>query len=225
MMARALSLILVGLVSSAIAQTSISVPSIVKTDRPFVVEHASGADVQAIFAVAGADGITWQSLADEHFIRRDTETIIAAPAGDYLITTGESQIVKIVGDAKPQPRPDPVPPTPGPEPDPQPEPEPQPVDGLVWVMIFEQTTDRVKNPDFAGLMASGYWADLDAREDFEAVSYDIDSPGAAKRSQYWSGESLPVAVFATDQGKVLGKRPVRSIADLRLAIKEVTGRE
>ena len=65
MMARALSLILVGLVSSAIAQTSISVPSIVKTDRPFVVEHASGAEVQAIFAVAGADGITWQSLSDE----------------------------------------------------------------------------------------------------------------------------------------------------------------
>lgn len=218
-MARFLVLVLIGLVSSAIAETTITVPSIVKVDRPFVVEHAEGAEVQAIFAVAGRGGIVWQSLGDEHFIRRETETIIAAPAGDYLITTGESQIVKIVDEAKPEPgpQPEPVPPTP--------DPEPQPLDGLVWVMIFEQTTDRTKYPDFAELMVSGYWADLDAKDDFEAVSYDIDSPGAAKRKQYWQGQELPVAVLSDESGTIIGKRTVRSIADLRTAIKELTGRE
>lgn len=222
-MARFLVLVLISLVSSAIGGDTISVPSVVKTDRPFVVEHASGAEVQAIFAVATADGIVWQSLADEHFIRRDAETIIAAPAGDYLITTGESQIVKVVGESEPKPKPDPVPPTPGPEPEPTP--GPQPLDGLVWVMVFEQTTDRTQYPDFAGLMTSGYWADLDAKNDFEAVSYDIDSPGAAKRRQYWQGQELPVAVLSDESGAIIGKRTVRSIEDLRTAIKELTGRE
>jgi len=224
------SLVLWLAIGAAAFGQGISVSPINKVNRPFVVEHDAGAKVQAIFAAQSGGSVVWQSLPEEHFVRRETETIVAAPAGDYLITIGDSEIIKVIDESKPRPDPAPGPDPVPPEPDPKPEPGPSPgpVEGLVWVMVFEQTSDRSQNVDFAELMASEYWAELDADDDFEAVSYDIDSIEAGKRSSWWRGESLPLAVFAQSKdGKttVLGKRTIESESDLKQAIKEVTGRE
>jgi hypothetical protein len=203
----------------------VDVPSVGKRDRPIVIGHDEGVTVSAIFARIVNDQVVWNTLPDEHFVRREKETILVAPAGEYIVTTGESEIIKVVEEGTPDPDPRPEPkPDPRPEPDP-PEPEPEPVEGLVWVMVFEQTTDRADNIEFAKLMTSEYWDELDDKPDFEAVSYDIDSKDIGTRSKWLEGEELPLVVICREDGEVLGKQTVKSQADLERAIKEATGRE
>ena len=206
--------------------SGISVPAVNKRDRPIVIEHGAGETVQAVFGTVVNGAMVWQTLSDDHFSRGESQTIMVAPPGDYVVTTGDSQIIKVVEDGQPKPKPNP-----GPSPDPSPDPEPVPptptpiVDGLVWVMVFEQTSDRSKLPDFAELMASGYLADLDAKTDFEFQGYDIDSDGAKKRRTWWQGKELPVAVLTSESGEVLAAEHIESESDLRSVIKEATGRE
>ena len=208
--------------------TGITVPSVNKRDRPIVIEHGAGETVQAVFGSVVDGAMVWQTLSDDHFSRGESQTIMVAPPGDYVVTTGDSQIIKVVEDGQPSPRPQPSPePTPNPSPDPEPvPPTPAPVvDGLVWVLIFEQTSDRSKLPGFAKLMALGFLADLDARDDFEFQAYDIDSDGARKRSSWWKSQELPAVVLTTEGGEVLAAKHIKSEADLKSAIKEATGRE
>ena len=206
--------------------SGISVPAVNKRDRPIVIEHGAGETVQAVFGTVVDGAMVWQTLSDDHFSRGESQTIMVAPPGDYVVTTGDSQIIKVVEDGQPKPKPNP-----GPSPDPSPDPEPVPptptpiVDGLVWVMVFEQTSDRSKLPDFAELMASGYLADLDAKTDFEFQGYDVDSDGAKKRRTWWQGKELPVAVLTSELGEVLAAEHIESESDLRSVIKEATGRE
>ena len=206
--------------------SGISVPAVNKRDRPIVIEHGAGETVQAVFGTVVNGAMVWQTLSDDHFSRGESQTIMVAPPGDYVVTTGDSQIIKVVEDGQPKPKPNP-----GPSPDPSPDPEPVPptptpiVDGLVWVMVFEQTSDRSKLPDFAELMASGYLADLDANADFEFQGYDVDSDGARKRRAWWQGKELPVAVLTSESGEVLAAEHIESESDLRSVIKEATGRE
>ena len=216
------------LISSVGWSQGITIPSINKRDLPIVIEHEVGAKVEAIFARVSGGAIVWETLSDEHFVRRDSETIMVAPAGEYVITTGESTIIKVVDEGRPDPQPNPGPspnPSPGPEP-PEPDPEPAPVvDGLVWAIVFEQTSDRSQIPGFAELMASGYLQDLDAKPDFEFVAYDIDSSDAKRRRSYYAGVELPALVLVKADGTKLDARTIRNADEMKAAIKEVTGRE
>jgi len=127
-------------------QDTLSVESTQQRDTPFVINHPAGAKVKAIFATVVEGGIKWSYLSDSHFIRLETVTYVAAPPGEYLITAGGSEIVKVIEEG--QPNPQPVPPRPEPEPQPEPEPEPKPqpdklkIDWAVWV---EESADRFKN--------------------------------------------------------------------------------
>lgn len=221
---RILCCILAALVVHSASGVDVASPA--KRDQPIVITHDAGEVIQAIFGVYTNGNVEWSTLPDVHFARGETQTIMVAPPGDYVIVTGERTTVRVIEEGTPGPRPNPSPgPAPIP-PDPQPEPTPNPiVDGVVWALIFEQVEDRSQNPEFAELMASGYLADLDARDDFEFRPYDIDSANGKNRAAYHRGVDLPALVLVKADGTKLDARTIRSEDDMRAAIKEVTGRE
>ena len=129
-------------------QDTLSVAAVQRRDTPFKINHPAGAEVKAIFAKVEDGGIVWAYLPDSHFIRSDSVTYMAAPPGEYLITVGGTEIVKVIEEGQPNPRPEPPRPEPAPNPEPQPEPEPEPspdklsIDWAVWV---EESADRFEN--------------------------------------------------------------------------------
>lgn len=212
---------------------AVTVPPINERDTPIRIEHKPGERVSVVFNTVDADGKqVWKTLPDKHFDREEDHTVMTAPPGDYAITTGDFQIIKIVEEGKPDPAPRPTPgPTPDPTPDPDPAPEPgpnprpNPVDGLVWAILFEDSSKRSQNTEFAKLLNSGYVRDLDDREDFEYRVYDIESAAAKNRKAYYDGVTLPALVLTKDDGTKMAARTIRSKADMQKMIKEVTGRE
>ena len=209
-----------------LAFAAVTVPAVNKRDQPIAVEHESGAKVQAIFAFVDAGGsVVWQTLPDDHFKRGDTETILAAPPGEYVITTGDFEIIKVVEDGQPDPRPQPNPVPPEPDPSPPVPPEPV-IEGRVWVTVFEQIEDRAKNPKFAEMMVSRFVSELDDRDDFEFRQFDVDSIDARKYRPWWDGKKLPVTVLYSDDTKeVIASESILSQADMASFLKKHTGRE
>lgn len=218
--------IFAALVASVTSGVDVASPA--KRDQPIVITHDAGEVIQAIFGIYSNGNVEWSTLPDVHFARGETQTIMVAPPGDYVIVTGERTTVRVIEEGTPGPTPKPTPgPAPiPPGPDPEPEPGPNPiVDGVVWALIFEEVSDRNKHPEFSKLMTSGYLADLEARDDFEFRPYDIDSANGKNRAAYHRGVDLPALVLVKADGTKLDARTIRSEDDMRAAIKEVTGRE
>jgi len=178
-------------------------PSISKVHRPLVIEHESGAKVQAIFAKVAGGAVVWESLADEHFVRRGTETIMVAPVGEYVITTGDSKIVRIVSDGTPGPAPpDPQPePKPDPKPDPQPEPAPDKLN-IKWVIWVEEQSDRSEHTEETQTMLDPeLWSTI---KDMGAQIrlYDDDQAGAAAFSKIADGK-LPAMILMESESRYI----------------------
>lgn len=167
--------VLVGLCSVLHA---VEVEPVNKRDTPIVIGHEAGQKINAIFV--DSDG-SWRTLPDEHFRRGNTETIFSGPPGQYLITAGDSEIVKIVEDGKPEPKPHPEPkPDPEPGPDPAPEP-PEPGPGPIlatWVVWLEEQQEGGGNPDATDVMDdAGFRQSLDDKG-IKVRVYDDDQPEA-----------------------------------------------
>lgn len=178
-------------------------PSISKVHRPLVIEHETGAKVQAIFAKVVSGAVVWESLADEHFVRRDSETIMVAPVGEYVITTGDSKIVRIVSDGTPGPGPpDPQPkPEPKPEPNPQPEPSPDKLN-IKWVIWLEEQSDRSAHTDETQTMLDPeLWSTI---KDMGAQIrlYDDDQPNAAPFKKI-AADKLPAMILMEAEDRYL----------------------
>lgn len=134
------------------ASGQVTAPSIVRRDEPVKINHPAGATIQAIYVDGNGE---WAFLADRHFVRDSTFTILAAPPSTYLVTTGESTILKVVGGSGPEPQPGPSPrpdPTP-PGPEPQPDPGPPPLVAK-WAVWIEEQMKRGDYPDVVAVMTS-----------------------------------------------------------------------
>ena len=69
--------------------SGVDVASPAKRDQPIVITHDAGEVIQAIFGVYADNRVEWSTLPDVHFARGETQTIMVAPPGDYVIVTGE----------------------------------------------------------------------------------------------------------------------------------------
>lgn len=158
---------------------SVSVDAIQKRDRPFLIEHESGAQIKAIFVDASGE---WAYLPDDHFIRTDTKTYMAAPVGRYLVTDGSATIVSIIEEGSPGPRPRPNP-GPSPEPEPGPEPSPQPDDQKLrakWVVFIEEIEQRNQFQMESNTMRDADLAELLDDLNISLRIYDDDQPQALR---------------------------------------------
>lgn len=206
-------------------------PSVVKRDRPLKINHPAGTKIQAIFANAEQGVVSWVYLSEDHFERSSTFTIFVAPPGDYLITTGESTIVKVIEEGRPDPRPEPkpepkpVPPTPEPKPDPNPTPNPQPspkmkIDWAVW--IYEQT-DAVDQ-----LSQTNTRLSIETRKFLESrgikmAAYDDDQDSAKAKPFLEAAGNLPALILMQDANKYVVRKAPKSVDELKAMIKEVSG--
>ncbi|MEM1224591.1 MAG: hypothetical protein AAGJ40_02780 [Planctomycetota bacterium] len=141
------------LLSIAGFAVAVDVEPINKRDTPITIRHEAGEVIRAIFVDSSGE---WKTLGDEHFRRGELETTFAAPPGQYLLTAGDSTIVRVVEEGKPTPpgpRPEPRP-DPEPEPDPQPDPEPNPNPPILakWVIWVEEQSERSSHPDEVAVM-------------------------------------------------------------------------
>lgn len=157
----------------------ITAPAIGRRDQPVKINHPAGATVQAIYVTRSGD---WAFLPERHFVRSEKFTILAAPPSTYLVTTGDSTILKIVEDGEPNPQPGPEPepePKPDPKPDPSPGPEPGPAPVVAeWAVWIEEQQERAKHVDETAVMT-----DAAVRRDLEDRGlkvriYDDDQPEA-----------------------------------------------
>lgn len=192
-------------------------PSIAKRDRPVKVNHPAGAKIQAIYANVVGGVVTWVYLPDDHFERGDTQTIFAAPPGDYLVTSGDSTIVKIVSEGDNKPTPVPPDPIPGPEPKPKPKPDLKP-EWVVWIYEqadainqLPQTNTRLsietrKYLDSRGIKMAAYDDELEAAKPFVAVA-----------------KELPALIVSQDAKTFRVFSAPKSLDELKSILKEVTG--
>lgn len=157
------------LCGGAFGQGLVEAPSISKRDQPIKINHPEGAKIQAIYALVAGEKVEWLFLPEDHFVRGETHTILAAPPGDYLVTAGDSTIIKVVeqGDPGPQPRPkpNPKPDPPGPNPEPEPPPDQLRVEWAIWV---EEISERMKH-----LQATSTMMDLNARRSLTDRGIDV----------------------------------------------------
>ena len=194
-------------------------PSIAKRDRPVKVNHPAGAKIQAIYANVVSGAVMWVYLPEEHFERSDTQTIFAAPPGDYLITSGDSTIVKIVSEGDPKPTPVPPDPEPGPGPEPKPKPKPNlKAEWLVWIYEqadaidqLPQTNTRLsietrKYLESRGIKMAAYDDELEAAKPFVSVA-----------------KELPALIVSQDAKNFRVFSAPKSLDELKSILKEVTG--
>jgi len=143
------------LCGGAFGQGLVDAPSISKRDQPIKINHPEGAKIQAIYADVVGGEVQWSFLPEDHFIRSETQTIFAAPPGDYLVTAGDSTILKVVEEGNPRPKPDPKPDPPDPRPDPEPDPDPEPSPDQLrvnWAIWVEEISERINHPEATDTM-------------------------------------------------------------------------
>jgi len=173
----------------------IDVDTIQKRDRPFAISHDAGVVVQAIYVDSSG---RWSYLADHHFIREDEKTYMAAPAGEYLITTGQAKIVKVIDEGQPDPKPEPEPEPP--KPDPKPDPEP---DGIraEWAVWIEEIEDRTKHIDESQVMRDAETWEFVQSLGIKIRIYDDDQPIAAPfvKVMQQSGVQTPALILVESE--------------------------
>ena len=193
----------------------IDVDTIQKRDRPFAISHDAGVVVQAIYVDSSG---RWSYLADHHFIREDEKTYMAAPAGEYLITTGQAKIVKVIDEGQPDPKPEPEPEPP--KPDPKPDPEP---DGIraEWAVWIEEIEDRTKHIDESQVMRDAETWEFVQSLGIKIRIYDDDQPIAAPfvKVMQQSGVQTP-ALILVESDKVYRVFPApKTFADAEKTIR------
>jgi hypothetical protein len=200
-------------------------PSVVKRDRPLKINHPAGTKIQAIFANAERGVVSWVYLSEDHFDRSSTFTIFVAPPGEYLITTGESTIVKVIEEGIPGPKPTPSPPDPKPDPDPNPTPSPQPspklkLEWAVW--IYEQADAINQVPETNTRLSIETRRFLESRG-IKLVAYDDDQEAAKAKPFLAAAGDLPSLLLMQDSTKYVVRKAPKSLDELKAMIKEVTG--
>lgn len=205
-------------------QEPLVVESTQRRDTPFRLEHPEGAVVKAIFAKVDSSGnITWAFLSDSHFIREKTVTYMAAPPGEYLITVGGSQIVKVIEEGKPNPRPEPPRPEPEPTPEPQPQPEPEPdtdrlkIDWAVWV---EESADRNKYPEEQQVMFSAELWQYLGQKNINRFVYDEEIKGAEPWLKFAGGTRPALILFQQEPQKYLTFPAPKSVQEAKKLIED-----
>lgn len=205
------------------------VDAIQKRDRPFVIDHESGETIQAVFVNSSGD---WSYLPDEHFIREDSRTFMAAPRGRYLIVTNRAKIIEIIDEGSPDPKPDPKPeprPEPRPEPDPDPKPEPEPGPDpddqkirASWIVFVEENDDRANHQMESNTMRDSELWDL---FDDLGVSWRIYDKDQAKAGKYLDsakqrGVSLPAMFIIQDEKNYKVLKAPMSVPEAEKLIRE-----
>ena len=193
--------IIVWLILCTACVTAVEVEPIQKRDTPIVITHGEGETVNAVFVTPGG---AWEFLADNHFRRGDTETIMAGPPGQYLVTTGDSSIINVIEEGRPdpdpQPRPDPTP-DPQPEPDPQPDPpdpEPGPAPILAkWLVFLEEQSERANNPQQTAVITSLALRESLIDRGIKVRVYDDDQPAAQPFAKV-AGTDRPAMILIED---------------------------
>jgi len=209
--------------SLADGQDTLSVESTQQRDTPFKINHPEGAKVKAIFATVVDGGIKWSYLPDSHFIRQSTVTYMAAPPGEYLITAGGSEIVKVIEEG--QPNPQPVPPRPEPEPQPKPEPEPDPepqpdrlkIDWAVWV---EESADRfANNAETQVMYDTKLWRWL-AEKKIKRFVYDDEMAGSEPWLKFAGNIRPALILYQTEPQKHLTFPAPKTLDEAKALIEE-----
>jgi hypothetical protein len=195
----------------------IDVDTIQKRDRPFAISHDAGVIVQAIYVDSSG---RWSYLADDHFIREDEKTYMAAPVGEYLITAGQAKIIKVIDDGNPDPKPKPEPEPEPPKPDPKPDPEP---DGIraEWAVWIEEIEDRTKHIDESQVMRDAETWEFVQSLGIKIRIYDDDQPIAAPfvKVMQQSGVQTP-ALILVESDKVYRVFPApKTFADAEKTIR------
>lgn len=202
-------------------QDTLSVASVQRRDTPFKINHPEGVEVKAIFAEVKDGEIVWAYLPDSHFIRSDSVTYMAAPPGEYLITVGGSEIVKVIEEGQPNPQPVPPRPDPKPEPKPQPEPEPEPdklsIDWAVWV---EESADRFENnAETRTMYDTSLWRWL-AEKKINRFVYDDEMAGSKPWLEF-AGDIRPALIlYQREPQKHLAFPAPKSVEAAKALIEE-----
>lgn len=176
-----------------IAPYSLRVDSTQRRDAPFKITHPEGAVVRAIFAQVTQGGVVWAYLPDSHFIRESGVTYMAAPPGEYLITLGDSQIVKVVEEGKPGPQP------PGPQPPPdedegEGDDKPEGLEKIDYAIWLEESSERFINKEQSDTAYNPELWDYLSDQAIKRVVYDVDQAGA----ESWVkvvGDTLPALIL------------------------------
>ncbi|MEO1528703.1 MAG: hypothetical protein AAFX06_25050 [Planctomycetota bacterium] len=202
------------------ADEAVKAPSVNKRDRPITIQHPEGAKVQAIFANVVEGRVVWQFLPDEHFTREAKKTVFAAPPGEYLITTGDSTILKIVDEGGPKPRPPPPPPfdeDDGEQDDTEPEPAPKKLK-LNWVVWVEEQANRSQNWEQTATMIDPYAGKFIADWPAKKRIYDADQAGAKPFLAITEGKRPAVVLMESDDRFLVFPAP-KSVNELETLIR------
>jgi hypothetical protein len=226
-----LSTFAVAVPQEKLTENSVQAPSVVKRDRPLKINHPAGVKVQAIYASLDQGVVSWVYMSEDHFDRSETFTIFVAPPGDYMITTGESTIVKVIEEGKPSPRPDPKPdpkpepPKPEPKPDPKPDPKPEPspkltVNWAVW--IYEQSEAISQVPQTNTRQSIETRKFLESKG-IKIAAYDDDQESAKAKPFRDAATTLPALFLVQDSNKYIVRKAPSSLDELKAIVREVTG--
>lgn len=205
------------------ASFKVSTPPVAKRDQPVRINHPPGIKIQAIYADLASGVVTWSYLSEDHFQRADTYTVFAAPPGDYLVTTGDSTILKIIEEGGPRPVPTPGPPKPNPQPSPSPYPSPQPKMKVSWaVWVYEQVdaAGQVSQTNTRLSVLTRQFLDL---RGIKFAAYDDDQESAKAEPFRKVASSLPALILLDESGKSVSYPAPKSVDELKSIIKEVTG--
>jgi outer membrane biosynthesis protein TonB len=144
-----------------------------------------------------------------------------------LITTGESTIVKVIEEGRPDPKPEPkpIPPTPEPKPDPKPTPGPQPSPkmSVAWaVWVYEQADAINQVPQTNTRLSAETRRFLDSRG-IKMAAYDDDQEAAKAKPFLDAAGSKPSLLLMQDANKYVVRKAPSSVDELKAMVKEVTG--
>jgi hypothetical protein len=212
----------------------VDAPAVGKRDRPIRINHPEGAKVQAIYARTEQGIVKWSFLPEDHFERTPSFTIFVAPPGDFLITTGDSTILRIVEELQPgpqpqprpqpqpEPQPKPEPPKPEPQPGPQPSPSPQP-GKLTWaVWVYEQADSINQVPQTNTRLSVETRRYLESKG-IKMVAYDDDQQSASAKSFRDAVKSVPAIVLMQDEKTYTTHPAPKSLDELKQLVKEASG--
>lgn len=171
----------------------IEVDPIQQRDRPVVIKHAAGQTVTAMFCNPGAG--TWQTLPDSHFVRSETQTVLVAPPGEYVLTLGGSAIIRVLESNPPPPGPGPKPPGPGPAPKPKP---PAGINAR-WLLFIDEVSERENRPDQTAVIFSETLRAEMADRGLTVRILDKDQAAAGPFLRL-AGDHMPAMILLTDDG-------------------------
>lgn len=206
----------------------VDAPAVGKRDRPIRINHPENAKVQAIFANTEGGVVKWSFLPEEHFERTPTFTIFVAPPGDFLITTGDSTILRIVEQLqpgpqpRPEPRPEPTPEPPRPQPDPQPAPGPQP-GKLTWAVWVYEQADAVNEVAQTNTRLSVETRRYLESKGIRMIAYDDDQEAAKAKPFRDAAKTLPAIVLMQDEKTYAAYPAPKTLDELKQLVKEASG--